>query len=213
MLREDKLIPEANDSQTITEKTVPHRTGIINTITENQIDDAHVASKDDAHIIEKVLNEATGSYVDHRSAESNLLVPPLSALVEKNRIDRMSKEYKTDKVDNWTIEQKSENKDQQGALPAWPKHPSQNDISTGKIVLNNDPRRFESDNPRPLIGNITTADVHKIAGAIKTGETLDYDTAIVAILKQADDNERELSPVEQKTITDLKKARTAALLA
>lgn len=209
MLREEDINPKT-DTQRTTEKSVDHRTGVINTITEKQMLDQH--EDQNINIIEKVLNEATSSYVDHRKAEANLLVPPINTIVEKMRLDRLSSDFHTEQTPNWTVEQRKENKDQLGALPEWPKHPVQNDISTGKMVLNNDPRRFEGKKPKPLIGNITTANVNNIARAIKNGQTLDHDTAIVAILKQADAEQRELSDVEQKTIVELKKLRTKAFL-
>jgi len=41
---------------------------------------------------------------------------------------------------------------------------------------------------------------------------VDFDTAIVAVLKQADAEKRELTFVERKAVADLKIARTRNLL-
>ena len=101
-----------------------------------------------------------------------------------------------------------------------------------KIVLNNDPRRFQETNNlplhsdqqdndsarrtttniKPLVGNITTADADRLSQMIKSGASVDFDTAILAILKQCDSDKRELTAIEQKAISDLKIARTHALL-
>ena len=80
------------------------------------------------------------------------------------------------------------------------------------IVLQNDPKRFTSEKTKPIIGNITKADVNKLVSAIKTGETLEYEAAMIAILKEADAEKRELTAVERKAIADIKKARTKEFL-
>lgn len=217
-LRKDNVGPKADDAQPITEKELKHRSGDQYVTTEGQMKDKnkHVVSADkDLRVIEKVLDEAK-SYVTHRSDKADLPVPPMSVLVEKNRQARM-KDYKTEKESHWSLDYD----DQNGSLPKWPKIAPQHD----KIVLTNDPRRFENtggfddlskgvDKPQiaPLVGKISTASVHHMAESIKIGRSLDFDTAIVAILREADKEKRELTPIEQKTISDLKIARTDFLL-
>ncbi len=71
---------------------------------------------------------------------------------------------------------------------------------------------MKGDEIKPLVGNITTADVDRLARTVKTGKTIDFDTAIVAILREAELEKRELTTVEQKTISDLKISRTKAVL-
>ena len=63
-----------------------------------------------------------------------------------------------------------------------------------------------------MIGNITTADIDRVAINIKTGRAAEYDGAIMAILRLAHNEKRELSRVEQKTIVDLKIARTDQMM-
>jgi len=38
---------------------------------------------------------------------------------------------------------------------------------------------------KPLIGKVTTAHIDKLAHSVKTGKTIDFDTAIVANLKRS----------------------------
>lgn len=222
MLREHKVDPGSDDNQAIGEKELPHREGDKYTITEDQIDDT--AKVDDSPIIEKVLSEAE-SYVQHRSEAGQLSVPPINALVEKLQQDRM-KEWDTKKESHWSLE--FNDKKQQGSLPRLSKNAPQHD----KIVLNNDPRRFEgasalptsttqSENDvthgekpdiTPLVGKITRADIHNVAEKIKKGASVEYDAAIVAILREADKDTRELTGAEKEAIGNLKVARTKAML-
>ncbi len=221
-LRKENIGPKADDKQPIIDKMLPHRTVDIEKITEKQMNTADVTS--DVSIIEKVLNEAKG-YIPHRSDQTNLPVPPMSALVEKNRQKRLS-EWKESKEDNWTVS--FDDKKQLGDLP----RTEQSAVQHDKIVLNNDPRRFEglnnmpvssdhkenasnmnnSKDITPLIGNITVADIDRAVNAIKNGDTIDYDKAIVSILKEAEREERGLNSVEERSITDLKIARTKYVL-
>ncbi len=221
-LREHKPDPSADDNQAIWEKELPHREGDKYTITEEQFDET--AKVDDAPIIEKVLSEAE-SYVQHRSEAGQLSVPPINALVEKLRQNRMD-EWKTKKDSHWSLE--FDDKKQQGALPRLSKNAPQHD----KIVLNNDPRRFEgtsnlptsttqSENDAghgkkpditPLVGEITRADIHNVADRIKKGASVSYDAAMVAILKEADNEARELTEAEKEAVSGLKIARTKAML-
>jgi len=202
-LRKDNLGPEADDKQSITEKEVPHRTGDKDTITEDHIQDKHTTASD-SQIIEKVLNEAQ-SYVVHRAEPEDHIVPPDNVLVEKTRQERLE-DFETVKESHWR--QTYNEKEQFGDLPKRKKNAPQHD----KIVLNNDPKRFKGDKVKPLTGTITTADVDTVAYKIKTGKSIDFDTAIVAILREADKEERELTTIEQKTIADLKIARTNSLM-
>jgi hypothetical protein len=170
----------------VAEKKLPDRWNKDTMVTtEAQLDD-RTAEKDE-RVTEKRLNE------DANRDDSNvgIRVPPIHELVAKLRSERME-EYKVDQKPDWTVTQSpKDQKAQRGDLPSWPKRPSQ---------------------PKPLALGITTADVDRVADGIKTGKSLDYDTAIVAILQQADKESRELSSVEQKAIADLKIARTAALI-
>ena len=165
------------------------------------------------------------SYVQHRSEAGQLSVPPINALVEKLRQNRMD-EWKTKKDSHWSLE--FDDKKQQGALPRLSKNAPQHD----KIVLNNDPRRFEgtsnlptsttqSENDAghgkkpditPLVGEITRADIHNVADKIKKGASVSYDAAMVAILKEADNEARELTEAEKEAVSGLKIARTKAML-
>lgn len=218
-LREDgDLGPQDNKGHSIWEKELPHRDGYEQTITEDQINAQKSADMNsmDAKVIEKVLNEAKSSYMKHRDDTTWLSVPPMAALVEKMRQARLEKDWDVMKKPHWS--QTTDEKKQQGALPKWPKQAPQHK----KPVLNNDPQRFTSlkandtqltgGKIKPLVGNITTADVHRIADGIKKGETVDYDTAILAILKQADAEKRELTSPERKAVVDLKIARTKSLM-
>ena len=65
---------------------------------------------------------------------------------------------------------------------------------------------------KPLVGDITTADIHMVANKIKTGASVDYDTAIVAIIRESEKEKRELTSVEQNAVAKLKIARTKAML-
>ncbi|KKL57657.1 hypothetical protein LCGC14_2233210, partial [marine sediment metagenome] len=138
---------------------------------------------------------------------------------------RLSDYWKENKEAHWS--QTTDEKKQQGDLPKFPKNAPLHD----KIVLNNDPRRFEGENSmpihadqskndalhgkkqtiKPLVGNITTADIHRIADKIKTGSSVDYDTAMVAIIREAEKEKRELTAVEQNAVARLKIARTKAV--
>ena len=197
-LRKNPLGPQADDDQLIAEKTMPDRKGDLYTTTEAQFE--HEYGKD-AEIIEKVLNNAK----EWRSAEDGLAVPPINTVVARLENERREV-FKTQKDSHWS--QTFDEKKQQGSLPKLKKNAPQHD----KIVLNNDPRRFESERPKELVGGLTTADIDRVVAAIKTGETLEYDAAILAILKEADKEERELTSVEQKAVADLKIARTNAVI-
>ena len=153
--------------------------------------------------------------VTNRSDAGDLSVPPINVLVEKLRKARRA-ELKVDKKPNWTVT--FDDKAQNGALPAWPKNAPQHD----KPVLcsdadrftgtTTDPTKIHKDTIKPLVGNITTADIHNVADAVKSGKTAEFDTAMLAILRFADEERRELSSLEQKTISNLKVARTQSLL-
>ncbi len=64
----------------------------------------------------------------------------------------------------------------------------------------------------PLVGNITTADIDRVAEKVKTGASVEFDAAIVAILRDAERDHRELTSVERNAVSDLKIARTKAML-
>ena len=223
-LRENPLGPQAKDTNPTWEKTLPHRGQYWQTTTEDQMKPEHNVAND-VQIIEKVLNMAQSPNYTHRSDASVISVPPINVLVEKIRQNRLS-EY-TDKVDqHWSLSY--DEKSQNGDLPEWPSMTGQHD----KIVLNNDPRRFENTSNMPvhtdrqtnedarsntthiesLHGTITAENMSKVAYSIKKGDSIDYDTAITAILKQADVEKRELTPIEQKAIVDLKVSRTSILM-
>lgn len=222
-LQQETIGPKADDEAPIVEKHLPHRDGYDQTTTEDQMSGKRKASGSDAQIIEKILNDAKGKYIQHRDNQPVLTMPPINALVEKIRQKRIADFWKPleSKEKHWST---SESKEQQGDLPKWPQNAAQHD----KPVLQNDPKRFSkkemvldtkktkskpSKNPvKPLVGDITTADVDNIVHAIKTGSTVDYDTAILGILKQADAEKRELSAIERQAIVNLKKARTNAFL-
>lgn len=227
MLRKDKLSPKAGDGHKTTEKELNHKGKDTESVTEKQMKSMDRNAHSEYRIIEKVLNEAKEKYNPLRSDATWLSVPPISALVEKIRQKRIDSHFKTDKAEHWSMDYK--NQDQNGSLPEWPGNAAQHD----KIVLQNDPRRFtgvdtmpteplandnikalrKSKSEMPLVGGITVADIDRVSHNIKTGQSVDYDTAIVAILKQADQEKRELNEVEQKMIADIKKNRTAAMLA
>lgn len=212
-LRNENLGPKADNEQPIPEKILPHRTGDTMTITEDQMDSVHSAKVDDTKIIEKVLND-TVKY----TGDIKLDVPPINSLVAELENERL-KNAKTDKKEHWT-QTYNENK-QQGKLPTWPKMTRQNK----EVVLNNDPRRFddhveEPTHPRDLgvgkvkslVGGITTADLDRVVNCIKTGASAEYDIAITAILKEADNDKRELTDIEKRTVSELKKERTRAMM-
>ena len=222
-LRDHNLGPKADDEQPIGEKMLPHRVGDQYVTTEKQMEEAKKHNEKDAQLIEKLFDEVK-SYVPHRNSSTWLKVPPLAALVEDLRQTRME-DWKTIKEEHWSIA--NDDQAQLGELPAWPKMLKQHD----KIVLNNDPRRFDikglpsnedqskNDKNRykmnyvkPLVGNVTVADFSQIASQIKTGASIDYDTAIVAILRESEKEQRELTEVEKKAISDLKIKRTQSLL-
>lgn len=223
-LREQNIGPKSDDTDPIYEKKMPHWTGDATTITEDQMDSSGQRKEADDKILEKLFEESK-SYVTHRSDNAALPVMPIQALVEKMRQERLDNDWEPTKKKHWS--QKSEKK-QQGSLPKWPKHPAQHD----KPVLNNDPQRFKGlDNMpihedqrkndavrddakeiTPLVGDITVSDIDNVARLVKTGGSIDYDTAIVAMLREADQEERELTQVERKAIVQLKSARTRAML-
>ena len=215
--RDENLGPKANDNAPIGEKQLPHRDGFEQTIIEDQMQNKHEwGDKEKAKPIEKLLESATSKYVKHRSAAGDLSVPPISALVEKMRQKRLAEDYHVTKTPHWS--HTFDEKKQQGSLPKLNKNAPQHD----KPVLTNDPNRFSgiNDDPvefhtekiRPLIGNITTADVDRVATHIKTGQAAEYDNAIMAILRLAHSERRELSNVERKTVVDLKVARTVQMM-
>lgn len=221
-LREDNISPKLDEDSPITEKNLKHRDEDTIRITEKQM--SHDKTSD-AKIIEKVLNEASG-YVVHRTDKWDMPVMPINALVEKMQQDRVASDYNVEKEPHWSLS--FDDKKQNGKLPKWPKSPDQH----SGITLGNDPRRFEGieglpvhadqkkndaernkkPNVKPLIGGITTEAISKVADNIKSGASVDYDTAILAILRESEKEKRELTPVEQKTISELKIARTNALL-
>ena len=220
--RKENLGPKADDHQSIWEKNLPHRGNAPEKISEDQLESQN--NIDDTQIIEKVLNEAQ-SYVQHRSDATWLSVPPLNVLVEKMRQKRLE-DYKPEKKSHWS--QSLKDKAQLGTLPKWPKGAKQHD----KLVLNNDPDRFKGVNHLPtsadqsendashgnsgsvdiLVGDITKAEVHQMADMIKQGSGMDHDKAIYTINKTADKEGRELNPIEQKSVSDIKIARTNYLL-
>ncbi len=223
--RENTIGPKSDDTAPIWEKQLPHREGYDQTTIEDQMTSKwKISDGSDAKIVEKVLEDAK-SYVTHRSDAAVISVPPINVLVEKLRQERSS-DYKVDKEPHWS--QTYDEKKQQGELPKWTGQAAQSD----KIVLNNDPRRFEgvtnmpihsdqskNDSARsntttikPLTGGITTADIDVVVHSIKTGQSVDFDTAMVAILKGADEERRELTPIERKAIVDLKISRTKTLI-
>ncbi len=215
-LREEHIGPKVEEVASIGEKKLPHRDGYEQTVTEDHLGSEHkVGDSEVPQIAEKELNSASSAYTDFRSDAADLSAPPISVLVEKIRQNRAS-EYKEDKTAHWS--HTFNEKKQQGALPKWSKNAPQHD----KPVLNNDPQRFSASNAdpnnyskdeiKPLIGGITTADVNKIAHNIKTGVSADYDSAILAILRLADEERRELTGIEKRTVVDLKIARTNEMM-
>lgn len=208
-LRKENIGPKADEDQPVIEKAFNDHKGRETTITEDQMDAARKSASSDKseQIIEKVLNEAGSSgYVTHRAESQDLLVPPINTLVENLRKERMS-EFKTEKESNWTVS--FDDKKQNGSLPKWPKMTDQHD----KIVLNNDPRRFESEKKvTPLVGGITVAHIDQVVNSIKTGQSIEFDRAILTILQGASKENRELTKMEQQSISGLKIARTQSLV-
>jgi len=223
MLREHEQSPSANDSQPIWEKEL-WRNDSPESITEDQWKER--ASNTDVTTIEKVFDEAAG-YITHRSDAAELSVPSINVVVEKMRQNRLEADWHPEKKKHWS--QRPNAQQQNGSLPKWKKNFLQHD----EEVLNNDPERFEgvkgmpvhwsqpendadrgkSNDITPLVGNITKADVHHVADQIKAGASIDHDNAILALLKNSEKEKRELTPVECQAISDLKIARTKALLA
>ena len=223
-LRDENVGPVADDSQPIWEKSLKHWQGDKDKVIEDQMQEQHSTESKDAEVVEKVLNKAE-SYVSHRNDGTWLPMPAINAVVEKMRQNR-AEDYNEQKEAHWSLTY--DEKGQFGDLPKWPKNAPQHD----KLSLPNDPRRFEDmdhlpayykqpDNDaarknekdvKPLVGDLTTADVDRVVANIKTGKSMDYDSAIYAILNQCDTERRELTPVEQKTISELKIARTQSML-
>lgn len=207
--------PVADDKSPIAEKHLPHRNGFEGTITEDHLDKDHKwVNSENVQINEKQLNAYNGKYINHRNANDDLIVPPINILVEKIHAKRVASEYNVEKDKNWSIS--FNDKKQQGSLPRFPKNVSQNN----KTIIG-DPSRFKGssdpvqsihENAEPLTGSITKADINRVATQIKIGGSSDRDVTILAILRLADEERRELSEIEQKTIVDLKIARTKALL-
>lgn len=215
--REENLGPKANDDAPIPEKQLPHRDGFDQKITEDQMTSEHEwGDSEKAKTIEKLLESATSGYVKHRSSAGDLVSPPLDVLVEKMYQKREAEDYKVDKKSHWS--HTFNEKKQSGSLPKWNKNFPQHE----KHVLGNDPSRFSGNNTdpvefhnetiSPLVGNITTADIDQVAVSIKTGKSAEFDSAIIAILRLAHDEKRELSEVEQKTVVDLKVSRTEQMM-
>lgn len=199
-LRKDNVGPKANDDQPITEKVLEGRKGSADKTIESELNESRSSEKD-AQVLEKVLNDTK----EWRTAEDGLLVPPINTIVAKLEEERRGS-FKAEKESHWS--QNLGDKKQQGSLPAWKKNAPQHD----KMVLNNDPDRFNGKEVEELIGGLRIADVDRAVMAIKTGETLEYDAAIIAILKEADADRRELTSVERKAISDLKISRTRSIL-
>jgi len=222
MLRDSTIDPYNNDSKTIWEKKLPHREGDKYTTTEDQFKREAI---NESEVLEKVLNEAK-SYIVHRSDAAEISVPPISALVEQKQKERMAENWKTTKKENWTVTY--DDKKQQGDLPRSPKNAPQHD----KIVLNNDPSRFKNEGNLPinenqpdndkkhedepdvtqLVGGISRESMNRAVENIKSGLSVEYDSAIVAILKDAERDSRELTTIEQKVISDIKIARTRVMI-
>lgn len=204
-LRDENLGPESDDKQPITEKVLPHREGDKLVTTEHQMNEVRQA-ENDPKILEKSLNDNNGKYVDHRKEQTDLTIPPLAAVVEKMRQKRLS-DYKKaeEKKSHWSLDFDQE---QNGKLPKWPDAPDSKGINV------HNPEQWNKKHPESeeIVKGVTKANVNDLAEAIKTGKTLEYDAAIVAILRQADQEKRELSSVEQKTISNLKIARTQSFL-
>ena len=211
-LREENVGPKADDNASITENNLTHRKGYEETIVEDHLTES---SSNNAQILEKALKEIDSDYIEQQGQQAQLTVPPINVLVEKLRSSR--REQRNEKKEaHWSIT--FNEKRQQGSLPKWNKNAPQHD----KVVLNNDPQRFENipndptkinkHQPKPLVGGITTADIDGVVTSVKTGKTQEYDTAIMAILRLAHEESRELTGVEQNTIVNLKTARTRKLL-
>lgn len=210
--RDNPLGPKVDENAAVWEKTLTHRDGFEQTVTEDQIKpEDRWTDNPNPQVMEKELNAATGKYIEHRSDAAELSVPPMTALVEKIRKNREA-EREEKKEPHWTLS--FDDKKQNGSLPKWPKIVGQHN----KPVLGNDPQRASGSNDptepmkvMPLIGDITTADMAAVASAIKNGDSAEYDTAMLAIWRLANDERRELSEIEKNTIVDLKIARTKTL--
>ena len=145
----------------------------------------------------------------------------MAALNEKLRRDRL-KDFKTDKDPHWS--QTFDETKQHGALPDWAPNKGQHH----EVVLQNDPRRFEGvdqlpvdptaastpskKEPTALVGDITTADIDRVVVSIKEGNSIDYDAAIAAVLAPSEEETRDLTPQEKRAISELKTARTHAMM-
>lgn len=189
-LRDESVGPQADDDQPITEKALEDRDTDLYYTTEYQLDQDRDKTKE-AQVIEKVLNSTKGDFIKHRSAEDGLTVPPINTIVAKMEKERLES-YKTEKKENWTTS--TDDKNQNGSLPKWPKTAPQRDKN------------------KELTGGLTVADVTQMVINMKNGAAVEYDAAILAILKEADTERRELTQVERKAVSDLKIARTRALL-
>lgn len=205
-LRKENIGPKADDDQPIAEAAFTDHKGYDTKTTEAQMEEKRTVTSKDEQVIEKVLNAAkSGGYVVHRSDEAEISFPPLAALVERLRQERLA-EFKTEKKPHWSLT--FDDQKQNGALPKWPKSPKQHD----KTVLNNDPDRFKEKSVTPLTGNITVAQIDNVVENIKTGGSRDFDTAILKVLQTADKENRELTKAEQSTVSNLKMARTQSLI-
>lgn len=222
-LRNNNLGPKANDEQKIAEGEWTDHVGNLDkvTITEEQMKDAQIVSDNkESKVLEKVLN-STKEYlsIPHRDASVQLSMPPMNVLVEKLRQDRLP-DFRADESQeqSWTLAYDGQN----GSLPSWKKN--YNQVKPEQTNLQNDPSRFDeikADNMvkgknknklTPVTASLNRGDLDCVVNSIKLGHSLDYDAAIVAILKQADIEKRELTPIEQKTVSNLKISRTRAML-
>lgn len=213
--RANSLGPKVDETPSITEKKLTHRNGYEETTVQDQLTAEHTNKEKSAQITEKKLETETSDFVEYRK-DFALAVPPINVLVEQIRQKRLAEDYHPEKTSNWT--HSYDDKAQLGSLPKTKKNTGQHD----KVVLNNDPDRFTSSSVdpttidkakiTPLVGKITTADIHRVADGIKTGGSTDYDTAMMAILRLAHDERRELTAIERNTIVNLKIARTNKLL-
>ena len=217
-LRQNTLGPIADDGQPIAEKVLPHREGDKDLIAEADLDNEENTKKE-MQIIEKILDGAKSFGVEQRVGnESGIMSPPINEIVARMEKERVAADFKTQKEPHWSqTSAKRQQNQQRGALPKWPKNAPQHD----KTVLNNDRDRFKGKadagsgdvmDTEMLVGGLRVADLAKAVKRIKQGKAADYDMAITAILREADLDERELTQVEQTTVSDLKTARTRAML-
>ena len=134
----------------------------------------------------------------------DLYVPAINAFVEKMIQDRRSEFTKAQKKeDNWTTKSPTQN----GGLPKWPKVAPQSDKATITNTIDRKP------NQEALIGgSIIKASVDDAVKAIKTGATKTFDERIVAFLKKANDEGRDLTQDEKKKIEEIKLSRTQQYL-